>query len=162
MKLYKYLVLLLAASTLLLSACNGDDDDDNDNPTPVVEPTIIDCADGDISGDVTWTNDPEKPVDYRVTCEVTLVSGGNLTIEPGTVIEFTENGSFFFSTGSEFHFNGTSSDSISLIGTQAQPGHWSGFEIWSDNPTNNMDFVNVRDAGSTGNPSFTGVMRLRL
>ncbi|HLR38103.1 MAG TPA: hypothetical protein VK084_08660, partial [Chitinophagaceae bacterium] len=81
---------LLLFSILLFYACSKDDEASvPEEPTTILPPIALDCSDFD--KDVVLKNDPDRPVDYIVDCAIEIYAT-TLTIEPGTVIEFTESG----------------------------------------------------------------------
>ncbi len=113
-------------------------------------PIELDCS--IFTEDVTLTSDPDRPVDYIVDCYIDF-SRITLTIEPGTVIEFTENGRINIERYFEDHTGaiiakGTADQPIVFRGTKAVPGHWQGINIGTFNNVNELDYVIIRDAGS--------------
>lgn len=144
-----YLILL---SMLFIGACSKDDDViivDEDEPIVVLPPIALDCNDFD--NDVVLKNDPDRPVDYIVDCAIEIYAT-TLTIEPGTVIEFTESGRIAVHRYFDDHSGaivaiGTADSPIVFRGTKAEKGHWRGLFIGTENNMNELDHVVVRDAG---------------
>lgn len=144
-----YLILL---SMLFIGACSKDDDViivDEDEPIVVLPPIALDCNDFD--KDVILKNDPDRPVDYTVGCAIEIYAT-KLTIEPGTVIEFTESGRIAVHRYFDDHSGaivaiGTADSPIVFRGTKAEKGHWRGLFIGTENNMNELDHVVVRDAG---------------
>lgn len=134
---------LLIMAFVILQSCGKDDPV---NPTDT-DPITLNCNEFNLPQ--TLTNDPDRPVDYRIDCNSIQVTS-NLVIEPGVVIEFAAN------TGMEISGNG----SISAVGTAAEPivmtgvekvkGSWAGILVRTSSPLNKMQFVRVEYGGQTG------------
>lgn len=139
--------------TLFFYACSSDDEAiapiEPDEPTIVLPPITLDCNDFD--KDVVLKNDPDRPVDYIVDCVIEIYAT-KLTIEPGTVIEFTEAGRIAIHRYYDDHSGaivakGTVEKPVIFRGTKAEKGHWRGLFIGTENNTNELDHVIIRDAG---------------
>lgn len=118
------------------------------NPTPGVTKAAdtIDCNHAIKSGG-TLANDPDAPVDYVVTCQVSL--SGDVTIEPGTVIEFTTDAGLQVNGSGSLAINGTSADPITLTGVDKTAGAWAGVLYDSDDTKNSMSYTTIDYAGGS-------------
>ncbi|MEX0662814.1 MAG: hypothetical protein WEA58_13730 [Balneolaceae bacterium] len=86
---------------------------------------------------------------YRVTSG--FVVSAELTIEPGTVIEFEENTGIQFNENSIIIADGTEQDSIRFTGTEQNPGHWDGLQVsGTESPNNIMNYVVIEYGGNRG------------
>ena len=100
----------------------------------------------DIAQDVTWEN---LNVDYRINSnEVEVTNEAILTIEPGTTIEFRNEGYIELNDQGGLVADGTEDDPIVFTGTTEQPGWWNGIYVRSStNPENKLNWVTVEYAG---------------
>lgn len=146
-KLLHSKLLLGAIATLLLvgsvSSCKKKENTNN-TPTTVKDPIILDCN-SDIKGGGALVNDPDAPVDYLVTCEVHL--NGDVTIDPGTVIEFQTDAGFQINDNGSLSVNGTADAPVLLTGVDKTAGSWKGLLFDSDDTKNSMSYTNVEYAG---------------
>ncbi|MDW3649333.1 MAG: hypothetical protein R8P61_19855 [Bacteroidia bacterium] len=109
------------------------------DPGPSGETQILDCS---ISENTTLVNGPAA-VDYRIDCVLDLTA--SLTIEPGTVIEFSQNAGIGVYDNGELKALGTSGEPIIFKGTTANKGWWRGIHI--ETPlSNQLDYVEIQDA----------------
>ncbi len=123
---------LPAILLLLLTAC----DDDCPVATEPTPPETGSCHTGDeapeilactaLTEDITLVNDPNRPVDYRIECEAPV--SGELTIEPGVVIEFAAQAALEVGENGRIVSNGGPGDCerIVLQGETDAPGSWLG------------------------------------
>src|SRR5690554_2478116 len=76
----------LVVAGLMLFSCSSYDDTNPIDDDPIIElpPIVLDCD--YFSEDRVLTDDPQRPVDYVITCYANVQ--GSLKIEPGVVIEF--------------------------------------------------------------------------
>jgi len=147
--LFRNLLLFFLFSGLV-SSCNSDDDATIDEVVGNKPPLEL-CDLLSMDGDLILTNDPERPVDYIVSCKVTI-ERRKLIIEPGTVLEFTDNGRISVERHFDDHSGaiiakGTASQPIIFRGTSQTKGHWRGIFIGTNNNQNELDYVVIRDAG---------------
>lgn len=86
---------------------------------------------------------------YVVTNVVAVRSDATLTIEPGTQIEFENDAALRIDNGSLIA-DGTSSNPISMTATEGneQQGWWRGITVYTSNPNNILNHVEVRHGGS--------------
>lgn len=153
-------LILLGLIAFTFTSCSKNETvvPDEDEPPQVVikEPVKLTCD--YFQEDRILENDPDRPVDYIVDCAIKLRES-TLSIEAGTVIEFTENGSIEveqFYESAALIAKGTADKPIIFRGTKQEKGHWQGIRISNDNNTNELDYVVIQDAGreewGQGNP----------
>lgn len=91
-------------------------------------------------------DDPDAPVDYVVTCRMSIKS--NVKVEPGVVIEFEKNTGFVVKDKGSLDAVGTAAKRIVFRGTIANKGHWDGIFFDTSSSTDNiLDYVEVSDGG---------------
>lgn len=147
------LYLFIISGLFNLTSCSSDDDTTDINGDPIGEilPPLNLCDIMHDEGDLNLTNDPNRPVDYIVNCVVD-VKQRKMTIEPGTVIEFGNNGRINVQRHFEDHSGaiiarGTADKPIIFRGTEPNKGHWRGIMVATNNELNELDHVVIRDAG---------------
>lgn len=74
---------------------------------------------------------------------------GNLTIEPGTVIEMADEKNIVVK--GSLIMNGTSSEKIIIRGVSAAPGSWGNIVYHSASPNNQINYTEIRHAGAKPN-----------
>ena len=102
-----------------------------------------------IEADVVLTNvvaDPTKP-DYRLTQN--LLVNAKLTIMPGVVIEADADKGIYINEKGALIAKGTAANKIVFTGKDKTKGYWEGIMVISNNPTNELDFVEINYAGSS-------------
>lgn len=132
-----------------LAACEDDNNTDLEEQEPKNEPTLLKCS--FFNEDQILTNNPDAEVDYIIDCAVAL-RYNTLTIEPGVVIEFTENGSIEverFDDKAALIAVGTEEEPIIFRGTKPTKGHWKGIIFTNNNKANELKYVTIRDAGKS-------------
>jgi hypothetical protein len=148
------LLTCLALMAILISGCKNTDPDEE--PTPEPEPPILLCEelglgnlDATKAGGNTFTfvNNPNAPVDYVIDCFPRVLV--DATIEPGTVIEFGENGGLYVTGDGSLSAVGTAGDTIIMRGTNATQGWWRGVAFGADDPRNALSYVVIDGAGGT-------------
>lgn len=107
-------------------------------------PDTIGCNHSIKSGGV-LTNDPLAPIDYIVTCDVSL--NGDVTIEQGTVIAFATDAGFQVRGSGSLAINGTKDQPVLLTGIDKKTGSWKGLLFNSDDSKNSMNYTTVEYAG---------------
>ena len=155
----------LAVAGLMLFSCSSDDDTNPIDDDPIVElpPIVLDCD--YFSEDRILTDDPQRPVDYVITCYANVQ--GSLKIEPGVVIEFENHAGLRVNLNSKvFEIKGTATNPVILTGTSKQKGYWRGiFLTEAHNPNNLIEHTVIEYAGSqnlTGSsPVYEGSLALR-
>src|SRR5690606_25198082 len=118
--------LALSFGVSLLAGCPGDDPDNQPNPNPDEE-DIVEVA-AEISGDTTWTADKT----WLIT-QNTFVTGGTLTIEPGTVVMGEGSSALVISRDAKIHAKGTAEAPIVMTSAKVEgertPGDWGGLVV---------------------------------
>lgn len=135
---YSKSLLLVALAATSISACKKNEEKSKD-------PITLDCGYFDSGTARTLTNYENKEVDYIVECSESVTS--NLTIEAGTVIEFTSGAGLYVYEGAALRISGTSADPVVLTGTSKNPGAWQGLYIESTNPSNSITHAEISYAG---------------
>ncbi|MFC3196882.1 hypothetical protein ACFOET_04570 [Parapedobacter deserti] len=151
----------LALFSLTLSGCSK-----KENPEPEEEELPpIELACDYFSEDRVLTNDPQRPVDYRISCWANVQ--GSLKIEPGVVIEFENHAGLMVNLDSKvFEIKGTASEPVILTGTSKQQGHWRGiFLTEAHNENNLIEHAVIEYSGSQAlkstSPVYEGSLALR-
>src|SRR5690554_6109857 len=155
----------LAVAGLMLFSCSNDDDTNPIDDDPIVElpPIVLDCD--YFSEDRVLTDDPQRPVDYIITCWANVQ--GSLKIEAGVVIEFENHAGLRVNLDNKvFEIKGTEAEPVILTGTSKQKGYWRGvFLTEAHNPNNLIEHTVIEYAGSqnlTGSsPVYEGSLALR-
>lgn len=98
--------------------------------------TIVD----DINLPTTWSGNLQVCDDINVHAA--------LTIQPGTVINMCAGASINIEPTGSISAIGTATSPIIIKGEVASAGYWEGIIVQSNNPTNQMAYVTVKDAGS--------------
>jgi hypothetical protein len=135
----KFLILLFAV-IFVGYACNKTDKND---PTDKTAAIMLSCD--YFESDRTLKNDPEKPVDYIVTCLSAV--NGRITIEPGTVIVFEDDAALRVFPGGSLKAVGTASDSIIFRSKTPVKGAWRGIFFESSNINNELAYCIIENAG---------------
>ena len=136
-KLIPFLAILFAAS-LFINGCEKKDD----QPPVMIEPIVLDC--NFFKTDQVLENDPNRPVDYIVTCVAQVTA--NIVIKAGVVIEFEDDAGLTVNTGS-LRVEGTASDKVVFTGKTKVKGSWRGIFISSQSVNNILDHAVVSYAG---------------
>ncbi len=135
----KQLSIVLALS---LAACGGGSglgDDDSPLPDAAVMPdsppgiTIVSVPGGDIATDTTWTADHIYVLEGYV-----FVTGGTLTIEPGTTIKGKNGSALTITKNAKLSAVGTAAKPIVFTSAAATPasGDWGGVVMAGKAPIN--------------------------
>ena len=97
-------------------------------------------------GSVTWQ---ALDVPYRVTGGGTNIDvrSGLLSIEPGAVLLFEEDGGLKITGTAEIVVEGTADERVTFSGTQETPGWWNGIWVRTDSTNNSLDYVTVEYGG---------------
>src|SRR5690606_17034635 len=102
-------------------------------PAPAPEPTegavVLPCNYFDTN--TLLVNDTLKDVDYIIDCFM-LVQNGEVIIEEGVTIEFSEHAGLSISDGARLIAEGTPEAPITLTGVEKTQGYWRGILINSD------------------------------
>jgi len=114
------------------------------NP-PSIPATVLDrnyFADGE---DRTLVN-TLAAIDYRVTGVMDITVA--VTIEPGVVIEFEEDAGFGVYDSGSLNAVGTASQPIVFQGSSSTKGYWRGIHLETNSVNNQLEHVQLSDAGS--------------
>lgn len=134
---------LISISLFLTVSCSSDD------TVEVLEEVVvlpIELACDYFLENRTLADNPDAPIDYIVSCNAQV--RGDLVIEPGVVIAFTQDsGLIFYETTSSLRAIGTAAKPIVLTGTNQTRGYWRGIIFYSGDPANTMDHVNISYGG---------------
>lgn len=137
--------ILMSGAVMSCSKKDSTDPTGNDNdPAIVNEATRIDCNDPLRDGG-TFVNDPNAPVDYIVSCQFKI--NGDVTIEPGTVIEFETGAGLQVNDGGSLAINGTADEPVKLTGVDKTVGSWLGVLYDSEDTKNSMTYTEIMYAG---------------
>jgi hypothetical protein len=134
------LLILLIAVIFLGQACNKTDKND---PIDKTAPIVLACDYFEL--DRTLKNDPDKQVDYIVTCLSAV--NGKITIEPGTVIVFEDDAALRVFPGGSLKAVGTASDSIVFRSKTPLKGAWRGIFFESTSINNELSYCIIENAG---------------
>ena len=101
---------------------------------------------------------PEHCDPYRVTENLEVASGGVLTIEPGTRLEFMQDVTMFVTGTGVLNAAGTPEEQIVLSGVQKIRGYWNGLVFNGATAFDNvMRYVTVEYAGGDERSSGTSL-----
>jgi hypothetical protein len=122
-----------------------------DNVTIIADDPVVNTI--ELDGNITENTVLEKLnarglVDYIVTADINV--SADLVIEPGVIVEFQSGRSMRITQEGSIKAIGTAQDSIVFRGTVHQPGHWKGLRVDSNNPDNELAFMEIRHGGSEG------------
>ena len=140
---WQMIAFLFLLTYTLVSSCKKDDD--NVNPKDN-DPIKLLCGELDLPR--TLTNDPDRPVDYLIECNMSVKS--DLVIEPGVVIAFESGTGLDIRENGSISAVGTSSEPILFTGVEKVKGSWAGIMIQSSSPLNKLQFVTVEYGGQQG------------
>ena len=151
---YKHLLnfkWLIIGGICLLTATSCEKDEKQPPepaPAPAPEPTegavVLPCNYFDTN--TLLVNDTLKDVDYIIDCFM-LVQNGEVIIEEGVTIEFSEHAGLSISDGARLIAEGTPEAPITLTGVEKTQGYWRGILINSD-LSNSISHTTIEYAGS--------------
>ena len=127
---------------------NNNSTQNNNNNTPMAGSTL----EGTYAEGLELSAEGDAP-HYIARGDVT-VSGGDLVIAAGTVIEFEEGASLHIASDAKIIAKGTSAAGIVLRGSAPNAGHWKGVLIDSASQSNVFEYVTVQHAGSAKLATF--------
>jgi hypothetical protein len=90
----------------------------------------------------TWSNLGE-PYLFNGTSDITAA----VTVAPGTNIKFEASAGILVTTGGSFSAVGTQGTPIIFEGRFSTPGYWRAIDFESNNPNNQLQYVNISDGG---------------
>lgn len=127
---------------LIFNGCKKDEDD---KPLPVdTTPFVLPCD--YFNADRILVDDTAKPVDYVVNCVMDITA--NIQIQPGTVIQFTENAGLTLSSG-YLKSLGTATKPVVLTANPALPGIWKGIYFQNNSIQNQLLYTRIEYAGGS-------------
>lgn len=138
------LSLLFIAGIVLSSVMTGCKKDDD---IVVLEPITLDC--NYFSTDRTLTDDPDRPVDYIITC-VMNIGSADIVIEPGVVIHFEAGAGISLDGSGSLKAVGTATNKITFSSEDKVKGSWKGLFIDGVSVNNIFDYCVIEYAGSAG------------
>lgn len=134
------LLALLFMCATFWGACQKDDD----TPDPAdTSPIQLNCD--DFKSAMTLEDDPDRPVDYTVTCLMDIEAP--ITIQPGVVVQFEADAGWYVRNNGSLRAVGTDGARIELTGTASTPGAWKGLLFDSEESRNQLSYVDIRYAG---------------
>ncbi len=139
MKLSKIIFLLVLALALIFNGCETTDTGTGGDPGSGGD---LEHS-GTISKDETWTKDKLHIIDGYLTIE-----NATLTIEPGSIVQFTENSRIYVSEAGGLIADG-SSEAIRFTGKVNQNGYWYYIEFaaTANNADSKMINCTIEDGG---------------
>ena len=87
----------------------------------------------------------------------TIEIASSVQITPGAIFEMENNAGIVVTPSGQLSARGTAHDPIKFYGSQSGNGngYWKGLSFQSNNPNNELSFVEVTDAGSEAMEGFT-------
>lgn len=104
-----------------------------------------------LTAPATWAPISGLDCDYVVAANKEIEVQAALTIQPGTKVCFEANSGLEVMQTGSLNAKGVMGNRITFTGTVAAKGHWKGLAFRSNNPANELDFVDVLFAGSNDN-----------
>lgn len=154
---------LALIASILVSACNQTQTGGVNPPPPAVNPpptpqppgpppTAGACAvvfevNHKVSVPSKWVNS-SAACDYQVNGTVSLSS--YLEIEPGTVVQFSKDATFYIESGGQLNAVGTANARIQFMPEIDVKGYWNGVFFMSGSRESRLEYLDIRDAGQTG------------
>ncbi len=132
-KLFSFTTVLITAFLISgLASCDKADNQSDPDPDNInSEPVMLEC--NYFSTDRILEDDPERPVDFVVSCVANVTA--NIVVKPGVVIEFEDDAGLNISTGS-LKAEGTESKKVVFTGVTKVKGSWRGIFITSKSVNN--------------------------
>ncbi len=156
---------LALIALILVSACNQTPTGGNNpppptgNPPPVGNPpptpppvgggkcAVVFNVNHKVSIPSKWVNS-SAACDYLVNGTVSLSS--YLEIEPGTVVQFSKDATFYIEGGGQLNAVGTANARIQFMPEIDVKGYWNGMFFMSGSRESRLEYLDIRDAGQTG------------
>lgn len=125
--------LSVAAACSDNSGLTGDDPPAPDAPDMPPGSDVVDVPAGDLTTDTTWTKDKVYVLKGYV-----FVTGGTLTIQPGTVVKGDQGSALTITQNAKLHAVGTAAEPIVFTSSSATPqsGDWGGVVMLGKAPIN--------------------------
>lgn len=120
---------------------------EKDEPEEViVEPIVLDC--NYFNTDRVLTDNPDAPVDYIVTCLMSITNA-NITIEPGVVIHFQTDAGIRLNGAGSLKAEGTAAKPIRFSSATTTKGSWRGLILQGQSVNNVFDHCVIEYAGGS-------------
>ncbi len=94
-----------------------------------------------------WKNSAAD-CDYLVNGTVSLSS--SLRIEPGAVVQFSQDATFYVESGGQIEAVGTPGARIRFIGVNDVKGYWNGLNFMAGSRQSRLEYLDIQNAGQTG------------
>lgn len=133
----KILLVAFALISLVYTGCNKEED-----PPTQLGPIVLDC--NFFETDQVLEDDPNRAVDYQVTCVAQV--DGEITIKAGVVIEFEDDAGLYVDDGF-LKVEGTSSNKVTFTGVNKVKGSWRGIFFESTKTNNVLEYAVISYAG---------------
>ncbi len=148
--------MLTLIALMLIGACNQTPTGGN-NPLPTPQPpgpppvggkcAVVFEVNHKVSIPSKWVNS-SAACDYLVNGTVSLSS--YLEIEPGTVVQFSKDATFYIEGGGQLNAVGTANARIQFLPEIDVKGYWNGMFFMSGSRESRLEYLDIRDAGQTG------------
>lgn len=135
----KIILMALALSSMVYQGCKKDEEEDPPQP---LGPIVLDCT--FFETDQVLVDDPNRAVDYQVTCVAQV--DGEITINAGVVIEFEDDAGLYVDDG-YLKAIGSASSKIVFTGVNKVKGSWRGIFFESIKTNNILEHAVVSYAG---------------
>jgi hypothetical protein len=159
---------LALIALILVGACNQTPTGGNNplpppvgNPLPTPQPpgpppvggkcAVVFEVNHKVSIPSKWVNS-SAACDYKVVGTVSLSS--YLEIEPGTVVQFSKDATFYIESGGQLNAVGTANARIQFLPEIDVKGYWNGLFFMSGSRESRLEYLDIRDAGQTGSESW--------
>ncbi|WP_417200677.1 hypothetical protein [Bizionia sp.] len=158
-----FVFTIFITALIMFTSCSSDDADIFVPTEELLPPIALDCDFFEV--DRVLENDPQRPVDYIISCYANVQ--GSLEIRPGVVIEFENHAGLYVNLNSQlFEIKGTVSEPVILSGTSKQNGYWRGIFLTEAHNTNNLiEHTIIEYAGSQNltstSPIYEGSLAIR-
>lgn len=140
---------VLAVLFVLLTIASCSKDDDGSGPGGPMGLAVTDTITDDISERTILKNLGEG-VDYYVCGSIGV--SNELIIEPGVNIVMCSEAGFYVKENGAFNAVGTTDAPISIVGEVNSPGYWNYIGIDSNDPTNVLKNVTIKNGGGDSYP----------
>lgn len=127
------------AGMVMATGCTKEDDD----PKVELEPIVLGC--NDFKNDMVLEDDPDRPVDYIVTCVMPVEA--DIVIKEGVVIEFEDDAGIKINSSGTFKVEGTAAKKVVFTGVNKVKGSWRGLIYYSKSVLNSIDHAVISYAG---------------
>lgn len=136
------LKMLLIAFVLISLVYQGCKKVEDPPPQEALGPIVLDC--NFFETDQILENDPNRAVDYQVSCVAQV--DGEITIKAGVVIEFEDDAGLYVDDGF-LKVEGTSSSKVVFTGVNKVKGSWRGIFFESKKLNNILEYAVISYGG---------------